>query len=162
MKVKMLAMFTLLLVMLYVLFYYSSRQQEVIKLPFKCIYSTDYVFQHNKKTIRMHITHDLRIYDHNTGYFLMNGDVVIDNVSYQIRRSVLVRNILEKQGVTFQATIVKKVPMINDNIPDALFNIVLQEYQSSNNNLQIDFFNLHFRTWLVGGPYAFISVCQRY
>jgi hypothetical protein len=92
----------------------------------------------------------------------MNGNAVIDNVSYQVRRSVLLKDIREKQGETFQATIVKTVSMINDSIPDALFNTILQEYQIGDNKLQVDFFHLHYRTWLVGGPYAFISVCQRY
>ncbi|SSH79778.1 Uncharacterised protein [Klebsiella pneumoniae] len=162
MRVKMLAIFSSLFILLVVLFFYSSHQQKTIKLPFKCIYSTDYVFQQNKKTLRMHVTHDLRLYDASTGYFLMNGDTVIDNVTYQIRRSFTLKDIREEQGKTFQAAIVKTDPMTGDSIPDALFNTLLQEYQISNDNLQIDFFHLHFRTWLVGGPYAFISVCQRY
>ena len=162
MKGKMFAVFTSLFIMLSVVFYFFSRQHESVKLPFKCIYSTEYVFQHNKKTLRMNVLHDLRLYDNNTGYFLMNGNAVIDNVSYLVRRSVLLKDIREIQGETVLATIVKTVPMINDSIPDALFNIILQEYQVGNDKLQVDFFHLHFRTWLVGGPYAFISVCQRY
>lgn len=162
MKVKIFAVFTSLFIMSSGLFYFSSRQHESIKLPFKCIYSTEYVFQHNKKTFRMNVTHDLRIYDYSNGYFIMNGDAVIDSVTYQVRRSVLLKNIREMQGKTFQATIVKTVPMKNDTIPDALFNTIIQEYQIDDNTIQVDFFHLHFRTWLVGGPYAFISVCKRY
>lgn len=162
MKVRIFTVFTSLFIMLSVLFYFSSRQNESIKLPFKCIYSTQYILQYKKETLRLNVTHDLRLYDDSSGYFLMNGNAVIDNVSYQVRRSVLLKDIREKQGKTFQATIVKTVSMINDTIPDALFNTILQEYQIGDTKLQVDFFHLHYRTWLVGGPYAFISVCQRY
>ncbi|MDT7012762.1 hypothetical protein [Enterobacter cancerogenus] len=162
MKVKIFTVFTSLFIMLSVLFYFSSRQHQSIKLPFKCIYSTQYILQYKKETLRLNVTHDLRLYDDSSGYFLMNGNAVIDNVSYQVRRSVLLKDIREKQGKTFQATIVKTVSMINDSIPDALFYTILQEYQIGDNKLQVDFFHLHYRTWLVGGPYAFISVCQRY
>lgn len=162
MKIKIFAVFITLFITSSVLFYYFPHQHDSIKLPFKCIYSTEYVFQHDKKEFRINVTHDLRLYDDSTGYFIFNGDAVIDNVSYQVRRSVSLKNIREKQGKTFQATIVKTVPMINDSIPDALFLTILQEYQIDNDKLQIDFFHLHLSTWLVGGPYAFISVCRRY
>lgn len=92
----------------------------------------------------------------------MSGYANIDNVAYQVKRSFLLKDISEKQGKTFEAKIEKYSPLVNDNLPDSIFNIILQEYQIDNNTFQVDFFHLHYRTWLVGGPYAFISVCQRY
>lgn len=162
MKIKILIVLMPLFIITSIFFYCVTRQQNHIILPFKCIFSTNYIFKKNEKIQIMHVTQDLRIYDEKSGYFLINGDAVIDNVTYQIRRSILLNDIREKEGKTIQATIVKIFPMKNDSIPDALFDTLLQEYQISNDSLQVDFFHLHFRTWLVGGPYSFISVCERY
>ena len=137
-------------------------QQNTITLPFKCIYSTEYTFNYNGRLQKIHLTHDFRFYDKNTGYFIMSGYANIDNVAYQVKRSFLLKDISEKQGKTFEAKIEKNSPLVNDDLPDSFFNVILQEYQIDNNTFQVDFFHLHFNTWLVGGPYAFISVCQRY
>jgi|GEM_PF-624500 len=162
MKAKILTAIVFLLMIISILFYCFFARYITIDLPFKCIYSTDYVFTYNQRIQKIHLTHDLRIYDAKSGYLLMNGYANSENQTYQIRRSILLNNIREKQDRTFQANIIKSISMENDTMPDALFNIILQEYQVGNDNLQLDIFHLHFQTWLIGGPYAFISVCQRY
>lgn len=136
--------------------------QKNITLPFKCLYTTEYTDVLAGESITVSLTHDLRIYSEGQDYFILNGKATYNNVTYRVARTVLLKSESEIEGKTFRFNADRTVKLPSDNVPEPLMDNILQEYEVTPESLQIDIFPLSGKTYLIGGPYAFVSVCLRY
>lgn len=143
----------------YPLYIYYEKN---ISLPFKCLYTTEYTSKIDEGDVRLRITHDLRIYSKGQNYLVLNGTANYKNMTYRVARTILLGQQNEIEGKTFRFSTEKVVKSPGDNSPDIVVDSILQEYYVTPGNTQIDIFPLHGRTYLIGGPYAFVSVCLRY
>lgn len=133
-----------------------------IPLPFKCLYTTQYNFSFAGEPVSMDLTQDIRFYPKGVSYFILNGTASTENKKFNVRRTIFLGNESELQGKTFRYDIKRISRQAGDDIPDNLMNELMYEYSIDNNVLQFDIFHVRSRTWLIGGPYSFISLCLRY
>ncbi len=136
--------------------------QKKITPPFKCLYTTEYTGLSAGKKTTARLTQDLRIYPEDQDYFILNGTVTYDNATYRVARTLLLRSEKEIQGKTIRLTVERTVKLPGDIVPEPVMDSILQEYYVTPDSLQIDIFPIRGKTYLIGGPYAFISVCLRY
>ncbi|WP_277973448.1 hypothetical protein [Pantoea agglomerans] len=140
---------------------YIHRQGNVT-IPFKCLFTTEYTGLSAGKKSAIRLIQDLRIYPKGQDYFLLNGTATYDNTTYRVARTLLLRNEKEIQGKTFRLTVERTIKLPGDNVPAPVMDSILQEYYLTPDSLQIDIFPVRGKTYLIGGPYAFINVCLRY
>lgn len=138
------------------------HQQEKITLPFKCLYTTEYTGLPAGGETTVRLTQDLRMYPEGQSYFLLNGTATYGNTTYRVARTLLLGSEKEIQGKTFRLRVERMVRLPGDNVPGPVMDSILQEYYVTPDRLQIDIFPVRGKTYLIGGPYAFISVCLRY
>lgn len=133
-----------------------------ISLPFRCLYTTEYTGLSAGQNATVRLTQDLRIYPEGPKYFLLSGTVTHGNTTYRVARTLLLRSEKVLQGKTFRLTVERTIKLPGDNVPESIMDSILQEYYVTPDSLQIDIFPIRGKTYLIGGPYAFISVCLRY
>lgn len=141
------------------LYIYTQRDTT---LPFKCLYTTEYRTVVRNVPAVFHLTQDLRIYSVNSGWLLLNGTARIGNQTWSLRRSVFMGKGTQNQNETFRFRLDRVSKIAGDDTPDEIVDSLLNEYRIDDNLVQFDIFPLQDSTYLIGGPYAFISLCIRY
>jgi hypothetical protein len=153
------------LLALTVLFLVTMIQDKLVKfhkLPFKCATFTRYILKDKDREIIMNISQDLRLYNKNNGYFLLNGTIETGDKKSFFNRVVRLDKGALTQGKTFSYEIKSTEKLDGDNTDDKLFYLLLNEYRTGSRDFQIDVFRIDKLTWLTRGPFAFINTCTRY
>lgn len=144
------------------LFGWYVHFNDHISLPFKCSYKTNYFYSDNDGVSKINLIQDLRIYSPHSAYFILTGTAQIAGKTYHVKRSLMLDSGDVSQGETFLFNIKKSSRMDGDDVPDAIISKIIHEYSIDPDTLQFDIFPLRYRTYLIGGPYSFVSTCLRY
>lgn len=133
-------------------------------LPFKCLYVTDYYFSDKGKLEGIHLTQDLSIESPSSAYFLMNGTVQEDAKEYNISRTIFMDEgqIEQGHGATLRFKIKSVDKTSEDNLPEKIFEKIMQEYTISHDIFQLQIFHLDHMTYLLSGTFSYVSLCIRY
>lgn len=131
-------------------------------VPFKCTFFTHYDFGKNQSDLTFSVTQDMRFYSKESGYVIFNGKVTINGETKKLNRSLLLSDGVFLQGKTISYHIKDMKKSMLDDTPDNVFKMLLGEYTFNPETFQIDIFPLDKKSYIVGGPYSFISSCIRY
>ncbi len=131
-------------------------------VPFKCTFFTHYDFSKNQSELSFALTQDMRFYSKDSGYVIFNGKVNINGETKKLNRSLLLDNGMFLQGKTISYHIKEMKKSMLDDTPDNVFKLLLGEYTFNPETFQIDVFPLDKKSYVIGGPYSFISSCIRY
>ncbi|EFM19335.1 MULTISPECIES: hypothetical protein [unclassified Pantoea] len=161
MKNKKMIFFIALSFFCLTLFVYGYHRSAV-SLPFKCLYTTQYHYMREGESLNVHLIHDVRIYSKDSAYILLDGHLRSSTNTYKINRVILLGDGEISQGSTFRFNKTEVKPSHDDNVPAELVHRVLNEYSLTPDTMQIDIFPLADKSFLIGGPSSFLSICLRY
>ncbi|PHP91842.1 hypothetical protein CBF17_021165 [Pantoea agglomerans] len=114
------------------------------------------------KKIKFAVSQDLRLIDSKLGYLLLNGQVTFgDKVTTLNRRIALsAGNKIYRDTYRYKIRTIITAP--NDTTPDVVFDLLLTEITLDPGYLQLDTTQVDKKTYLIGGPLAYLFLCQRY
>lgn len=131
--------------------------------PFRCATFTRYDLSRKEgNRLDFNVTQDLRFQNRNSGYLLLNGQVISgDNTTLLNRRLILTTG--DKIDYdTYRYKISQIITSATDTTPDAIFNILKAELTLDPSYLQLDVVKVDEKSYLIGGPLSYLFTCQRY
>ena len=144
-------------------FYCYNYQHNRVSLPFNCLYSTDYTFTDKDRIQTIHLRQDLSIRSLSHAYFLLNGTAETGGEIYKINRTVLLGNGEVEHGsrTTLRYTVNSVSRKADDNLPEDIFDNLMSEYTLSSDVFELHVYPQGSETYLLGGPFSYLSVCLR-
>lgn len=144
--------------------YWYDFQYRQISLPFNCLYSTDYTFNDKGETQTLHLKQELSIGSPVHAFFLMNGTAEESGNKYKISRTILLDKgeVEHGRNTILRYTISSVNKKADDNLPDDIFDTLMNEYTLSSDVFELYIYPQGRETYLIGGTFSYLSVCLRY
>jgi len=140
---------------------YFRKRTEVF--PFRCATFTRYDLSRKEGShLDFAVTQDLRFQNHDSGYLLLNGQVISANNTTLVNRRLILSTGGKIDYDTYRYQISKIVTSSTDTTPDPVFNMLLAELTLDPSYLQLDVVKVDEKSYLIGGPVSYLFTCQRY
>ncbi|MGC1040220.1 FidL-like protein [Pantoea agglomerans] len=150
----------LLLVLFAGINYFKPRPDD---FPFRCSAFSRYDLSRNDdEKIKFAVSQDLRFIDSKLGYLLLNGQVTFGDKETILNRRIALSAGNKIDRDTYRYKIRTVITATNDTTPDAVFDLLLAEITLDPGYLQLDTTQIDKKTYLIGGPLAYLFTCQRY
>lgn len=137
--------------------------QRMSIYPFKCIAFSEYHLLRKGSGIIFNVSQDLRFYNEKIGFFNIRGVVEDDKGGrYIIDRKInLTRGKrIDNDTVEYNFGNIDKGEI--DDTSEELYEILISEFTSSKESLQLDLINPGENVWVIGTSTSFVMTCYAY
>ncbi len=139
-------------------FIFFGSENNLI-LPLRCYSFTQYDLGGEGQTLKFNVAQDLRLYKDGTGYFLLNGRVLINNEEKNLGRTLILNRGEVRGSNTAHYSISRIIISPTDNTDNPTFEKLLAEFTGDPETLQLDVINVGHHTFMMGSPLSFVFTC---
>lgn len=134
-----------------------------LRFPFKCYGFVEYHLFSGNQPIIFKVSQDIRLFSKSEGKINFRGQVVNDNGGImQLNRTQALTGgkSVDDDTLLFRISRIARSPV--DNTPEQIFDVLLNEYTTSQDALQLDIIRLKSEIWLIGSPASYLMTCVKY
>lgn len=159
MKIKIAACLLLAIILLAGFWFYAAKP---LRFPFKCIGFVEYHLISGNNPITLSLSQDIRLFSQAEGKINFRGQVDDDGRITQLNRTLTLTGGKPVDDDTLRFTISRITRSTVDNTPEPFFGVLLDEYVTSQDALQLDLIRLQPEVWVIGSPASYLMTCIQY
>ncbi|MFJ5984059.1 FidL-like protein [Enterobacter cancerogenus] len=131
--------------------------------PLKCMAFSEYNLIRKGNRVIFNVSQDLRFYNEENGQFNIKGEVEDEKLGeYSLDRKInLVKGKrIDNDTVEYKIGAVEKGEV--DDTSENLYDILISEFTSSQDSIQLDLIQLRSNVWVIGTSTSFVMTCYTY
>lgn len=131
--------------------------------PFKCIAFSEYNLLKKTGNIKFNIAQDLRFYNEQNGLLDLRGEVEDEfGGKYILERKITLTSGKRIDNDTLEYKFLKVEKGKVDDTSEELYEILISEFTSSKESLQLDLLQLRPNVWVIRTSTSFLMACYTY
>lgn len=159
MKIKIAAGLLSAAILLAGFWLYDARP---LRFPYKCIGFVEYHLVSGNHPVTLSVSQDIRLFSQAQGKINFRGQVDDNGRVTQLNRTLTLTGGTPVDDDTVRFTISRITRSPIDNTPDQIFGVLLDEYTTSQDALQLDVIRLQPDVWVIGSPASYLMTCIQY
>lgn len=159
MKVKIAAGLISAVILLAGIWLYTEK---TLRFPFKCFGFVEYNLASGNHPIILKVSQDIRLFGQGKGKINFRGQVDDNGHITQLSRTLALTDgkAIDDDTLRFRISHITRSPV--DNSPEQIFEVLLNEYTTSQDTLQLDIIRLQHEIWLIGSPTSYLMTSIHY
>ncbi len=136
--------------------------EKTLRFPFKCIGFVEYHLVSGNHPVTLSLSQDIRLFSKAEGKINFRGQVEDNGRVTQLNRTLTLTGgmAVDDDTLRFTISLISRSPI--DNTPEQIFDVLLDEYTTSQNALQLDVIRLQREVWVIGSPASYLMTCIQY